>query len=61
MIFIEHNPLKSDIFLTLFRMGFFRAAHGWGGAFLVSSYNDETWHRYTLPKEDPKEDYFNFS
>ena len=31
MIFIEHNPLKSDIFLTLFRMGFFRAAHGWGG------------------------------
>ena len=28
-------------------MGFFAAAHGWGGG-------DETWHRYTLHKEDPK-------
>ena len=35
--------------LTLFRMGFFGAAHGWGGLKL-----DETWHRYTLPREDPK-------
>ena len=30
-------------------MGFFGAAHGW-----ATSYNDETWHSYTLPKEDPK-------
>ena len=40
-------------------MGFFSAAHGWGGAFLEEnlrhiSYNDETWQSYTLPKEDPK-------
>ena len=34
-------------------MGFFGAAHGWGGLFGIS-YNDETWHSYTLPKEDPK-------
>ena len=27
-------------------MGFFGAAH--------KSDNDETWHSYTLPKEDPK-------
>ena len=47
--------------LTLFRMVFFGAAHGWVGAFLppslkpvTLSYNDETWHSYTLPKEDPK-------
>ena len=33
-------------------MGFFGAAHGWGGPFWP--YNDETWHSYTLPKEDPK-------
>ena len=35
MIFIEHNSLKSDMFLTLFRMGFFGAAHGSGGAFVA--------------------------
>ena len=42
-------------------MVFFGAAHGWVGAFLppslkpvTLSYNDETWHSYTLPKEDPK-------
>ena len=47
--------------LTLFRMVFFGAGHGWVGAFLppslkpvTLSYNDETWHSYTLPKEDPK-------
>ena len=39
-------------------MGFLGAAHRWGGflaPFLKSviiSYNDETWHSYTLPKED---------
>ena len=40
--------------LTLFRMGFFRAAHGLGGGGSHISYNVEAWHRYTLPKEDPK-------
>ena len=29
-------------------MGIFRAALS------HISYNDETWHSYTLPKEDPK-------
>ena len=44
--------------LTLFRMGLFGAAYGWGEGVdkKVShvSCNDETWHSYTLPKEDPK-------
>ena len=48
--------------LTLFRMGIFGAAHRWWGAKKVPpplnlwqiSYNDETWHSYTLPKEDSK-------
>ena len=40
-------------------MGLFGAAHGWGAkapAKNVSdiSYNNETWHTYTLPREDPK-------
>ena len=69
MIFIEHNSLKSDTFLTLFRMGFFAAAHGWGGGafwppLLKISHTYPTMMKlgkYTLPKEDPKEDYFNFS
>ena len=49
---------------TLFRMGFFGAAHKWGAFwpfFLAplpkirhTSYSNETWHSYTLPKEDPK-------
>ena len=48
----------------LFRMGFFWATHGiggegvgWGGETggeKVQTSNDETWHSYTLPKEDPK-------
>ena len=48
-------------------MVFFRAAHGWGGGgvggvgggggggggkSVTHTYNDETWHSYTLPKED---------
>ena len=41
-----------NLSLTLFRMGFFGAAHGWGGG---GSFKDETWHTYTLPKEDPKD------
>ena len=49
--------------LTLFRMGFFGAAHGWGGAkrpplpkmkllpkMKPLPNDDETWHSYTLPK-----------
>ena len=44
-------------------MGFFGAAHGWRGESKKNprpenlshvSYNDETCHNYTLPKEDPK-------
>ena len=45
-------------------MGFFWATHGiggegvgWGGETggeKVQTSNDETWHSYTLPKEDPK-------
>ena len=30
-------------------MSFFEAAHGW-----EDQKDDETWHSYTLPKEDPK-------
>ena len=48
--------------LTLFRMGIFGAARGWGqpkSAPSVKSvthiHNDETWHSYTLPKEEPKD------
>ena len=62
------NRIFNQCTLTLFRMGFFRAAHGWvngggggGGAKRPRSLksariscNDETWHSYTLPKEDPK-------
>ena len=42
-------------------MGLFGAADGWEGAKGPPSlkqshisYNDETWHSYTLPKEYPK-------
>ena len=43
-------------------MGFFGAAHGWGGGGQKgrptqkshTSYNDETWHSNTLPKEVPE-------
>ena len=43
-------------------MDLFGAAHGWVGQKgppapplnqLHKSYKDETWHNYTLPKEDP--------
>ena len=56
--------LHNFYLLTLFRMGFFGAADGWRGGGIKKapppknlshiSYNDETWHSYTLPKEDPK-------
>ena len=69
------------ILLTLFKMGLFGAAHGWGWGgggkkapppppppppppqkgsppplqnMSHISCIDETWHSYTLPKEDPK-------
>ena len=45
-------------FLTLFRMGLFGAAHGWGTPpenLSHISYNDENWHSYTLPKVDQKD------
>ena len=45
-------------------MGFFGAVHGWAGKgggvepksrkLSHVSYNDESRHSYTLPKEDPK-------
>ena len=44
-------------------MGIFGAAHRWGGEGQKGPhpwnlshiyYNDETWHSYTLPEEDPK-------
>ena len=46
---------------TLFKMGFFGAAHGWGvqqgpTPLPIKSYKNETWHSYTVPKEDPKKD-----
>ena len=48
--------------LTLFRMGIFGAAHEWRRPkkppplpkICDISYNGETWHSYTLPREDPK-------
>ena len=35
-------------------MGIFGAAHRWAPLFSHIFYNDETWHSYALPKEDPK-------
>ena len=37
-------------------MGILGAAHGGGGKNNLShiSYNDETWHSYSLPKKYPK-------
>ena len=42
-------------------MGIFGTAHGCGGGqkgpfpkISHTSCNDETWHSYTLPKEDPE-------
>ena len=59
MIFDKIEKLVSR--LTLFRMGFFEAAHGCGGQKGPSTYNlshipynDETWHSYTLPEKNPK-------
>ena len=51
-----------SLFLTLFRMGLFGAAHGWKGPkkaplpYNLShiSCNNKIWHSYNLTKEDPK-------
>ena len=43
-----------QMLLTLFRMGLFLVAQGWGeakGQTSDTSYNDETWHSCTVPKE----------
>ena len=64
-IFINYSIRQSPSHtLTLFRMGFFGAAHRWEGGkkpplptlkSVTYILNDETWHIYTLlPKEDPK-------
>ena len=42
-------------YITLFRMGFFRAAHEWAGAKKPTVLkNHEACHGYTLPKKDSK-------
>ena len=40
------NPIQEGLFRGCSRMGSKNLSH--------KSYNDETWHSYTLPKEDPK-------
>ena len=40
------NPIQDGLFRGCSRTG------GWGGRGFF--YNDETWHSYTLPKENPK-------
>ena len=40
------NPIQEGLFRGCSRMGSKNLSH--------ISYNDETWHSYTLPKEDPK-------
>ena len=61
----EVKPVVTERFirtLTLFRMALFGTAHRWGGPkrplpknLSHISYKDETWHNYTLSKEDPKD------
>ena len=59
LMFVDFSYVNS---LTVFRMSFFGAAQGWGEGKKAPpplnlshiSYNDENWHNYTLPKEDPK-------
>ena len=53
--------LGMNIPLILFRMSLFGATHVWGGdknppfhKICHISYNDGTWHTYTLPKENSK-------
>ena len=56
----KQRSIKGFIFSLLlpvmpFRMGLFGAAHRWGRVGgRGRSYNDETWHSYTLTKEEPR-------
>ena len=43
--------------LTLFKIGLFGAGHGASENLSYISQNDETWHSYTLPKYDPKDEH----
>ena len=47
------NPIQDGHFAVCYRMGGSKRS-----PFLKSvshiSYNDETWHNYTLPKDNPK-------
>ena len=47
-------PEVKAFHLTLFRIGLFGAIHECRWNLPHRTYNDETWHSYTLPKEDPK-------
>ena len=52
---ISKKKLTLKLKLTLFRMGFFGAAHGWWGEHFCYTYATMIkLGSYTLPKEDPK-------
>ena len=61
MAFMNFDNLSSYKFNPI-QDGLFRGCSRMGEAFLVpfpqnpphKSYNDETWHSYTLPREVPK-------
>ena len=42
--------VSKELHVCIIQNGFFGAAHRIG----EGAYNDETWHSYTLPKEDRK-------
>ena len=46
------NPIQDGLFWGCSRMGALFGSPSLKSA--THSYNDETWHSYTLPKEDPK-------
>ena len=55
----KFQEFKTFYILTVFRMGLFVAAHGYGEQkgpppwnLSHKSYNDKVWHTYTLPKEN---------
>ena len=60
--FTSGPGLAWEAALNLFGMGFFGAPHEWRNGqkclppenLLHISCNDEKWHGYTLPKENPK-------
>ena len=65
LIIVSNYKRSCDFFLhalvlTLFRMGFFGAAHRWEQKRSLSitsvtqTYNGESGHNYILAKEDPK-------